>query len=106
MLQSFLRKFLKHSPLETDPGISDEQKRVLFYVLWQNPSIQIYLNKRERYLLENSAESLAQGQIPDSKFLAGRLVEIRELRDYIKIAHDRVQKEKEQERARTKVVNT
>lgn len=103
MLKWFQRKF---SNIEKDPELTDEQKHILMSLLFQNPSLQLYLNKRERFLVESSVDALLEGKVPDSKFLAGRLHEIRELRETMKVSHNRVVREKEESRARTKVVGT
>lgn len=56
-------------------------------LLWQTPAIHRYLDWREQMLREQTTEAVLNAQVPDAKFLGGRMKEIRELRDKLRAAH-------------------
>lgn len=56
--------------------------------LYQTSAVHKYLDEREAYLIQSTADAVVQeGRIPDPKYLAGRLRELRDFRDKLKAAH-------------------
>jgi hypothetical protein len=56
-------------------------------MLYQTPAVHRYLDEREARLKDMMTAVLLSGKIPDTKFMAGRISEIREMRDKLKAAH-------------------
>lgn len=55
--------------------------------LYQTQAVREYLDRQETYIIRMAADALAEGHIPDSKFFAGRLKEIRSFRDKLTAAY-------------------
>lgn len=86
--------------------VSDDPKRVSAGLdvtmstlnrLWQTQAVHEYLDGREQQLKDMTTEAVLRGQIPDSKFMAGRIAEIRALRDRLKAAHVYMEKLRSQQ---------
>ena len=80
----FIDKFIKQP---TIPNLTYEQEMGLFSQLYDNASFRKYLNARERYLVDKHTEDFILGKLNNSYGLAGQLIEVRNIRERIKIAY-------------------
>jgi len=88
MLLNLLVKWLiKQSP--TRGKLDEDQFVAAMSKAYQNPAIMQYLNERETYLIYNSTEKLLKGQTDHARGVAGQLVEIRALRNRMKVCYSR-----------------
>lgn len=55
--------------------------------LWQTLAVHQYLDGREAYLRDSTVNAVLSGNVPDSKYFAGRLHEVQEFRAKLKAAH-------------------
>lgn len=101
MFTRFLIKFLlKLLDLKTLPSrsLTEEQKRGLMAEMYQNQSMRTYLDDRERYLIDNGMERFINGKLSGAHGLAGQLIEVRNLRSYLKACYNSIKKEQEEKK--------
>ena len=85
---NFLVKlFIRDAP--TRGKLDEDQFVAAMSKAYQNPAIMQYLNERETYLIYNSTEKLLKGQTDHARGVAGQLVEIRALRNRMKVCYSR-----------------
>jgi hypothetical protein len=70
---------------KSDPEPREVQLKMLAN-LYATQAVREYLTQQEAYLMRMAADALVEGKIPDSKFLAGRLKEVRSFRDKLAAA--------------------
>lgn len=73
-----------------------EQEMGVLSQMWEYPATHRYFDKRERYLVDMTANEVASGHMPDAKFFAGRLHEMREFKSQLSAASAYTQRKKKE----------
>lgn len=70
---------------------------------YQNPALTLYLDQREEYVIHAAMEMFINGKLDGPKGLAGQLVEIRALRDSLRVCYNSKIKERDKVSVRQKL---
>lgn len=80
------------------PKLDKDEQIKLLSGIYQNPAYRRYSTAREQYLIERCAQTLTSGQVPDAKFVAGQLLEVREFRNRTRTAWTVIERSKKKDR--------
>lgn len=80
-------------------SLSDEKRRGMMSMLYQNSAFRLYLDERERYLRDGCVESFLSGKRDNAAEVSGQLMELRRLRAATKSSHYVITEQRKQRKS-------
>ena len=91
-MRNFLLKLLL--PKDLPRGVmAEEQYEMAMSKMYQNPAVMQYLDHRQKYLGAKVIELVVKDQLADSRGVAGQLLEVRAMKNTMRVCYTRRHKE-------------